>query len=73
MSIIIIFLFFIKIIDIFTLFDSISPFVDIVFKIFYDIMFFMFIFAITMVCSAQCFYLVGQNQIYFDNIPLSEY
>ena len=60
-SLVIIPLLFFKIVGIFTLFDSLSPFVDIVFKIFTDITFFMFIFAITIISSAQMFYIMGQN------------
>ena len=58
-SLIIVPLLFIKIINIFTLFDNISPFVDIVFKIFSDITFFMFIFFITIISAAQMFYIIG--------------
>ena len=58
-SILIVPLLFIKIVNIFTLFDQISPFVDIVFKMLSDITFFMFIFVMTIISSAQVFYIIG--------------
>ena len=60
-SLLIIPLLFIKFTEILTLFDSISPFVDIVFKILKDIIFFMLIFCITIFMAANCFYLIGRN------------
>ena len=66
-------LLFIKFTDILTLFDSISPFVDIVFQILRDIIFFMFIFCITIFMASSCFYIIGRNQIYFDEITIEEF
>lgn len=72
-SLLIIPLLFIKFTEILTLFDSISPFVDIVFKILNDIVFFMLIFCITIFMAANCFYLIGRNQIFFDEISVEEF
>ena len=72
-SLLIIPLLFIKFTEILTLFDSISPFVDIVFKILHDIVFFLLIFCITIFMAANCFYLIGRNQIYFDEITVDEF
>ena len=55
-------LLFVKFTDILTIFDSISLFV-----------FFMFIFCITIFMTSNCFYLIGRNQLFFDEITVKEY
>ena len=72
-SVAIIPLLFIKTTDFLSLFDNISPFIDIFFKIFSDITFFMVIFMVTIFAMANCFYLIGKNQIFFDDISIDEY
>ena len=62
-----------KITDFLSLFDNVSPFIDIFFKIFNDITFFMVIFIITIFSVSNCFYLIGKNQIFFDEIGLEEH
>ena len=50
------------------LIDEISPLIDIIYKIVYDIKFFMALFIIFVICLSDTFFLVGQNQIQFDGI-----
>ena len=72
-SVAIIPLLFMKTTDFLSLFDNISPFIDIFFKIFRDILFFMLIFMVTIFSVANCFYLIGKNQIFFDEISIKDY
>lgn len=48
--------------------DEIAPLLNIVFQIFEDIKYFMFILTITLFTFAACFFLIAQNQVNFNNI-----
>ena len=49
------------------LIDEISPLIDIIFKIVRDIKYFMALFILFVICLSDTFFLVGQNQIQFDD------
>ena len=52
--------------------DNISPLVTILFKIFFDIKVFMFALIIIIFQVASAFYLMGRNQLHFDEILESD-
>ena len=64
----IVFLFSIRIFYFMALIDEISPLVDIIFKIFSDIKYFMLVFILTVIVFAFSFFLLGQNQLDFDDL-----
>jgi hypothetical protein len=52
--------------------DQISPLMDIIFKIFREIGYFMSIFVIAVVCLSDTFYLIGKNQYDFGELSDDE-
>ena len=64
----IVFLFSIRIFYFMALIDEISPLVDIIFKIFSDIKYFMLVFILSVIVFAFSFFLLGQNQLDFDEL-----
>ena len=52
--------------------DEIAPLIDIIIRIFIDIKWFSFIFFCFIVCFGFAFFLIGQNQIEYDNLTSSE-
>ena len=54
------------------LIDSMSHLILIIFQIFYDIYLFMAAYAIIILGFCYAFYIIGQNQIQFDDIPVDD-
>ena len=57
----ILFLFSIRIFYFMSLLDEVSPLVDIIFKIFSDIKYFMMVFILSVIVFANSFFLLGKN------------
>lgn len=51
-----------------SLIDIISPLIDIIFRIFQDITYFLFILSTTVLAFSYSFYLIAQNQVNFDSL-----
>ena len=54
------------------LIDDIAPLIHIIFRIFSDIKWFVILLAIEMFAFANCFYLIGKNQLQYDSITKDE-
>jgi len=52
----------------FSLIDAVAPLVDIIFRIIFDIKWFMAIMAFYILMLGKCFDLLGTSQIEFDNL-----
>jgi len=52
--------------------DNISPLIDIIYKVFRDIIYFCIVLLIVMFAMSICFYLISHNQIDFDEIPVKD-
>ena len=55
-----------------SLIDSIAPLMDNIAQVFWDIRYFIFVLVLQLIAFASCFYLLGQNQLQFDNISEEE-
>ena len=55
-----------------SLIDSIAPLMDNISSVFWDIRYFIFVLILQLIAFASCFYLLGQNQLQFDNISEEE-
>lgn len=53
--------------------DNISPLIDIIYKVFFEIIDFGVVLFIVMFAISFCFYLIAHNQIDFDGIPKDQY
>jgi hypothetical protein len=54
------------------LYDETSPLMDIIFKIFSDIKWFVMVFLVVIFGISVCFYLIGQLQMDFDGLTADE-
>ena len=59
LSAVVMVLFLIRLSTFMNMWDNISPLIDIIYKIYREIKWFMAIFMITLICSAHWFYLIG--------------
>jgi hypothetical protein len=50
------------------LIDQIAPLVDIMIRVFYEIKWFLFVFFLSISSFGVSFFLLGQNQLQFDNL-----